>query len=152
MAREPAPTARPPKPRALWRGTLTFGLVSIPVSLHRAVRRRGVPFHELHDEDEGRIRLRAVCSIDGAPVPRGHIVKGFEVERGRWVTVTDKELRALEPPASRAIEIVAFVDPHEIDPIFYERTYWLVPDEGAARPSRCSAPRWRRSTRSRSRA
>ena len=123
--------ATSPKPRALWRGTLTVGLVNVPVSLHRAVRRKGLPFHEIHDQDSGRIRRRELCAIDGAPVPRAHIVKGLEVERGRWVTVTDAELRALEPQASRAIEIVAFVDPREIDPIFYERTYWLVPDEGS---------------------
>jgi DNA end-binding protein Ku len=121
--------ATPSTPRALWKGTLAVGLVNIPVSLHRAVRRRGVPFHELHEADGGRIRRREVCAIDGALVPHGHVVKGLEIERGRWITVTDEELQALEPRASRAIEIVAFVDPHEIDPIFYERTYWLVPDE-----------------------
>lgn len=119
----------PPKPRALWKGLLTFGLVSIPVSLHRAVARKGVPFHELHDQDGGRIRRRPACAVDGDPVPRAHIVKGFEVEPGRWVTVTDAELHALDPTASRAVEIVEFVDPHEIDPMFYERTYWLVPGE-----------------------
>jgi DNA end-binding protein Ku len=120
-------------PRAVWKGSLAFALVSIPVSLRTAVAAGGVAFHGIHDEDGGRIRRRAVCSVDGAAVPRAHIVKGFEVERGRWVTVTDAELHALDPVASRTIEIVEFVDPHEIDPILYERTYWLVPDEGAAR-------------------
>src|SRR5262249_52757583 len=132
------PRARPTReasrtPRAVWKGTLAFGLVSISVSMHRAVAPRGVLFHELHDEDGGRIRHRAVCSVDGAAVPHAHIVKGFEVERGRWVTVTDAELHALDPAASRTIEIVEFVDPQEIDPIFYEQTYWLVPDEETAR-------------------
>lgn len=119
--------------RAFWRGTLTFGLVSIPVSLHRATLRKSVAFHELHDQDGGRILHRTVCSIDGVSVPHEHIVKGFEIERGRWITVSADELHALDPTASRAVEIVEFVDPQEIDPIFYEQTYWLVPDEGAAR-------------------
>jgi DNA end-binding protein Ku len=103
------------------------------MSLHRAVARRGVVFHELHDEDGGRIRHRAVCSVDGAAVPHEHIVKGFEIERGRWITVSANELHAFAPAASRAVEIVEFVDPQEIDPIFYQQTFWLVPDEGAAR-------------------
>jgi DNA end-binding protein Ku len=117
--------------RALFRGTLGIGLVSIPVSLHRAVARRTVRFHELHDADGGRIRRRAVCDIDGAGVPLEHIVKGFEVERGRWVTLSADELRAIVPAEPRAIEIVELVDAGEIDPIYYERTYWIVPDEGA---------------------
>ncbi len=123
-----------PAPRAAWKGTLAFGLVNIPVSLQRAVAPRGVLLHELHDHDGGRIRRRAVCSVDGAAVPREHIVKGFEVARGRWITLSADELRALDPAASRAIDIVAFVDPREIDPIFYAKTYWLVPDAEAARP------------------
>ncbi len=127
----PAQDREPAAPRrALWRGTLAFGLVSIPVSLRRAVTRRRVHFHELHDADGGRIRRRAVCSLDGAAVTREHIVRGFEVERGRWVTVSADELQALGPPESRTIEIVAFVDPREIDPVLYEKTYWLVPEEG----------------------
>jgi DNA end-binding protein Ku len=120
------------KPRALWKGTLAFGLVSVPVGLHRAVAPRGVRFHDLHDQDGGRILRRAACSIDGASVPYGHIVKGFEVERGRWVTVTADELEAVDPVASRSIEIHQFVDPDEIDPMLHDRSYWLVPEpEGA---------------------
>jgi DNA end-binding protein Ku len=92
-----------------------------------------VAFHELHDQDGGRILRRAVCSVDGATVPREHIVRGFEIERDRWVTVSADELLALAPTTSRAVEIIEFVDPQEIDPIFYEQTYWLVPDEGVAR-------------------
>jgi len=81
---------------------LAFGLVSIPVSLRRAVDRRRVRFHELHDADGGRIRRRAACSLDGAPVTREHIVRGYELERGRWVTVTADELQALAPRAPTA--------------------------------------------------
>ncbi len=90
--REPTSSRRP-----LWKGTVAFGLVSIPVSLRRAVARRQVRFHELHGHDGGRIRRRAVCSLDGAAVAREHIVQGDEVERGRWVTVTADELPGAEP-------------------------------------------------------
>lgn len=132
-ARTPTDGDAPARPRALFRGTLAFGLVGIPISVHRAVRRRSLPFHDLHDQDGGRILRRAVCSVDGAPVSRAHVVKGVEIEPGRWVRVSGAELQALAPSASRSIEILEFVDPHEIDPIFYERTYWLVPGADADR-------------------
>src|SRR5262249_24853150 len=123
----------PSKPRAIWKGAISFGLVNVPVTLHRAVGPRRILFHELHDADGGRVQHRALCSVDGEPLPRKHIVRGFEVERGRWVAVSNDELRALDPVASRTLEIFEFVDPQEIDPIFYERTYWLLPDDGADR-------------------
>ena len=119
--------------RAIWKGTLGFGLVSIPVKLQRAVQKKGVRFHEIHDADGGRIRHRAVCSHDGAAVPREHIVHGFELERGHHVHIAPAELSALSPAASRLIDIDAFVDLAEIDPIFYDRTYWVVPGEGGER-------------------
>jgi DNA end-binding protein Ku len=134
MARRPRTDHdAPPRPRALWKGSIAFGLVTIPVSLHRAARRRSLLLHELHDQDGGRIRRRSVCSVDGAPVSHAHIVKGFEIEPGRWVTVSGEELRALDPRASRTLEITELVDPLEIDPMLFERAYWLVPDGEAAR-------------------
>lgn len=125
--------ARAHKPRSLWKGTLVFGMVSIPVALHRAVAEKRVHFRELHDEDGGRIRRAAVCARDGQPVERAHIVHGYEIERGRYVQILPAELAALDPPASRAIEIQSFVDPGEVDPTLYDRTYYLAPGEGAAR-------------------
>jgi len=124
---------RPRARRPIFKATLGFGLVSIPVAIHRAVAKKAVHFHELHDEDGGRIQRRAVCARDGHTVPREHIVSGFEVEPGRHVQITPAELSALSPPRSRRIEIDAFVDPAEIDPLFYDRSYYLVPAEGAAR-------------------
>lgn len=121
------------KRRPLYKGTLGFGLVSIPVAIHRAVAKKGVRFHQLHDEDGGRIQHRSVCARDGQTVPRQHIVKGYEVERGRFVQVLPSELEALEPAASRRIEIDTFVDPGDIDPLFYDRSYYLVPEEGSGR-------------------
>jgi DNA end-binding protein Ku len=121
------------KPRPLFRGNLGFGLVSIPVSLQRATAPKRIPLFELHDHDGARIKHRAVCSLDGAPVPREHIVRGYEVERGRYITLTRQELSALDAPSTRFVEIVSFVDPHEIDAIFYEKSYYLVPQEGSER-------------------
>jgi len=122
-----------PKRRPLWKGTLGFGLVSIPVKLHGAVHEKGLHFHEIHDADGGRIRRRAVCSRDGAAVSREHIVHGFELEHGHDVQIAPAELEALTPPSSRIIDIEEFVVSTEIDPIFHDRTYWLVPGEGGAR-------------------
>lgn len=121
------------KRRPVYKGTLGFGLVSIPVAIHRAVAKKGVRFHEIHAEDGGRIHRHAVCENGGHPVSREHIVKGFEIERGRHVQVLPAEIEALSPAASRRIEIDAFVDPGEIDPLFYDRSYYLVPAEGAGR-------------------
>ncbi len=133
MSRSARDRETEPKPRAAWTGTLAFGLVNIPVSLQRVMAPRRVILHELHGQDGGRIRHRAVCSIDGAAVPRHQMVKGFEVSRGRWITLTSDELHALDPAASRVIEIVAFVELREVNPLCYAQSYWLVPDAEAAR-------------------
>lgn len=122
-----------PKPRALWKGTLAFDLVSIPVELHRAVTPKHVRFSDLHDEDNGRIQRRPVCARDGEPVPYEHVVKGYELERGRFVQILPRELDALAPEATKTIEIDTFVDPAEVDPIFFDARYYLVPGAGATR-------------------
>src|SRR5260221_2789988 len=121
-------------PRAIWSGSLSFGLVNVPVKLFSATSPKEVRFHMLHDKDGGRIQQKRVCSIDGEEVPWEHIVKGFEVSKGRYVTVTREELEAFVPKATRSIDIEDFVDLHQIDPIYYDHSYYLVPDRGAARP------------------
>jgi DNA end-binding protein Ku len=121
-------------PRPIWSGTISFGLVSVPVKLFSATSPEEVRFHMLHDKDGGRIQQKRVCSLDGEDVAWEHIVKGFEVSKGRYVTVTREELQAFNPRANKAIEIEDFVDLSQIDPIFYESTYYLVPDRGAAKP------------------
>jgi DNA end-binding protein Ku len=119
--------------RPIWKGTLSFGLVNVPVRVHIACARKGVHFREVHDEDGGRIKLQPVCARDGAVVRREHIAMRFDLEPGRHVLFTPAEIRALGAGASRAIEVDAFVDPARIDPIFYDRSYYLTPDEGGAR-------------------
>jgi DNA end-binding protein Ku len=121
-------------PRPIWSGSVSFGLVSVPVKLYSAQSPKEVRFHMLHDKDGGRIHQKRVCSVDGQEVPWEHVVKGFEVSKGKSVTVTKDELEAFSPKANKAIEIEDFVALEQIDPIFYENTYYLVPDKGAAKP------------------
>lgn len=121
-------------PRPIWTGSVSFGLVSVPVKLFSATSPKEVRFHMLHDKDGARIQQKRVCSADGQEVPWEHIVKGFEISKGRYVTVTREELESFNPRATKAIEIEDFVDLGQIDPIYYESTYYLVPDRGAAKP------------------
>jgi DNA end-binding protein Ku len=117
----------------MWKGAISFGLVTIPVSVYPATEEKSLRFNQLHDADLGRIRLKRVCSIDGEEVGYEHIVKGYEVEKDRYVVLTDEELEAVPVRSSRAIEIQQFVDLSEIDPVLYKRSYYLVPDETGAK-------------------
>ena len=121
-------------PRPIWSGSVSFGLVSVPVKLYSATSPKEVRFHMLHDKDGGRIHQKRVCSIDGEEVPWEHIVKGFEITKGRYVMVTREELEAFNPRATKTIDIEDFVDLSQIDPIYYQNTYYLVPDRGALKP------------------
>ena len=120
--------------RPIWSGSISFGLVTVPVKLFSATSPKEVRFHMLHDKDGGRIQQKRVCSIDGEEVSWEHIVKGFEISKGRYVTVTREELEAFNPKATKAIEIEDFVELPQIDPIYYASTYYLVPDRGAGKP------------------
>ena len=121
-------------PRALWSGAISFGLVSIPVKLFGAVRDRGVHFHLLHAADGMRLRQKLECPADGEEVTPDDIVKGYEINPDQYVIVHSDELDSLAPKASRAIEILDFVNLAEIDPVYYQHPYFLVPEEQAARP------------------
>ena len=120
--------------RPIWSGSVSFGLVSVPVKLFSATSPKEVHFHLLHDKDAARIQQKRVCSKDGQEVPWKHIVKGFEVAKNRYVTVTQDELEKFRPRSTKAIEIEDFVDLAQIDPIYYASTYYLVPDKGAGKP------------------
>lgn len=117
--------------RALWSGSLSFGLVNIPVSVVSAVRDKDIRFNLLHDKDGGRIQFRRVCSKDGKEVPNDHIVKGYDLGADQYVTFTEEELEALAPGGSKAIEIEDFVDQVDIDPVYYDKPYILVPGKNA---------------------
>ena len=118
-------------PRPIWNGSISFGLVNVPVKLFSAVSQQDVRFHQLHGVDGGRIKQKRVCSLDGAEVPYEEIVKGYEIGAERYVTIDPEELAALDPKATQTIDIEEFVDLDQIDPIFYEHAYYLVPDKRA---------------------
>lgn len=119
--------------RPCWVGSLSFGLVHVPVRLYAAVEPKQVRFHQLHDADGGRLQHRRVCALDGKEVPYEHVVKGYELGPDHYVEVTRGELEAFDPKSSRTIELEDFVELKEIDPVFFEATYHLVSEVGAER-------------------
>jgi DNA end-binding protein Ku len=112
----------------MWKGAISFGLVTIPVRMYGATEEKSFKFNQLHETDGGRIRYKRVCSVDGEEVPYDEIVKGYEYEKDHYVTLTDEELDAVPVPSSRAIDIERFVHVEEIDPIYFQRSYYLVPE------------------------
>jgi DNA end-binding protein Ku len=120
-------------PRAMWKGAISFGLVTIPVSVYPATEEKTLRFNQLHDEDGGRIRYKRVCEKDGEEVSFEHIVKGYEVEKDRYVVLTDEDFDAVPVASSRAIDIVQFVEFDEIDPVMFKKSYYLVPEETGAK-------------------
>ena len=121
--------------RPVWRGTISFGLVNVPVKAHTAVRDHDVHFHQLEKKSGSRIRNRKVAERSGKEVDADDIEMGFEIKKGRYVTFDKDELKALKPASTRAVEVTDFVALDDIDPIYYERTYWLVPDGDQAKAS-----------------
>jgi DNA end-binding protein Ku len=120
-------------PRAMWKGAISFGLVTIPVSVYPATEEKTLRFNQLHDEDGGRIRMKRTCSIEGEEVGYEHIVKGYEYEKDRYVILTDEDFEAIPVESSRAIDIQQFVELEEIDPMQYKKSYYLVPEETGAK-------------------
>lgn len=120
-------------PRAMWKGAISFGLVTIPVSVYPATEEKTLRFNQLHDEDGGRIRMKRTCSIDGEEIGYEHIVKGYEYEKDRYVILTDEDFEAIPVESSRAIDIQQFVELEEIDPMQYKKSYYLVPEETGAK-------------------
>jgi DNA end-binding protein Ku len=123
-------------PTAIWTGSISFGLVTVPVRLVSATRSQDVRFHQLEAETGARIRYRRVSEQTGEEVPNDQIVKGYELENGHYVVIEPDELAALKPKANRQIEIEDFVDLSEIDPVYFEQPYFLVPDKDAAKAYR----------------
>lgn len=115
-------------PRAIWSGAISFGLVSVPVKLFSAVSRKSVRFNQIDSKTNSRVKQKRV-NTDGEDVPYEQIVKGYEVTKDSYVIVTEDELAALSPKASRMIDISDFVSEADIDPVFYDSAYYLVPDE-----------------------
>jgi DNA end-binding protein Ku len=118
-------------PRAIWSGSISFGLLNVPVKLYSAVSKKSVSFRELRQSDGSRIRHKRVAEADGEEVPYEEIVKGYEIGPEQFVVITRDELEELDPKKTRAIEIQDFVDLDEIDPIYFDHPYYLGPDKGA---------------------
>jgi DNA end-binding protein Ku len=122
--------------RALWTGSLSFGLVNVPVALFSAARDLDVHFHQIHEKDGARIELRRFCSVEDREVRDEEIGHGYELEPGRQVVLTDADLEAIAPRRTRTIDIRSFVDVAEIDPIYFDHPYWLVPTGESEGPLR----------------
>src|SRR6266508_292922 len=117
--------------RAIWSGSISFGLLNVPVKLYSAVSKQNISFRELREGDGSRVRHKRVAESDGKEVPYEKIIKGYEFAPDQYVTLTREELSELDPKKTRAIEIQDFVDLDEIDPIYYDHPYHLGPDKGA---------------------
>jgi DNA end-binding protein Ku len=115
--------------RSIWTGSITFGLVNIPVKLFVAVREKNIQFHMLHDQDHVRLQRKMICPKDGKEVHNEHVVKGYEVSPGQYVIIHERELEAAAPKKSKTIEIEDFVALDEIDPVYFDRPYYVVPQE-----------------------
>lgn len=126
-------------PRSLWSGSLSFGLVNVPVVMVTAVRDLDLHFRQLHEKDGAPIEVQRWCSKEDVEVPYEEIVRAFETEDGGQVIVSDEELEAVEPRRTRTIDIEQFVDLADVDPIYFDHPYYLVPsgsDDGSARAYR----------------
>ncbi len=120
--------------RSIWKGAISFGLVSISVKLYSATEERDIAFHQVHRTDGGRIRYKRVCQADGEEVSYGDIAKGYELPSGETVILTDEDFADLPLKTSRAIEVLTFVPLDQVDPIYFAKSYYLEPDKAAAKP------------------
>ena len=120
-------------PRAIWSGSISFGLVSVPVRMYSAISEQDLHFNYVHAPDGSRIGYEKVCKAEGRPVPDDEIVRAFEIEEDEYVYMSDEDFEAAEPETHRTIEIRDFVPYEEIDPIYFERTSYLGPAEGGER-------------------
>ncbi|MEU6346195.1 Ku protein [Streptomyces sp. NPDC046977] len=120
--------------RSMWKGAIGFGLVSIPVKLYAATEEHGVSLHQVHAEDGGRIRMKRFCEKEGKEVPYSEIAKGYEDESGRTVVLSDEDLAQLPLPSRKLIDVLAFVDTDEIDPLSLSRAYYVGADAAASKP------------------
>ncbi len=119
---------------SVWKGHLTFGLVSLPVRLHSAARAQTISFNLLHKSDHSRIRQVTFCQAEDKPVPRSELVKGYEYEKDRYVVIEEEEIKKVAPKTSKLMEILEFVPEAEVDPIYLESSYYLAPEEGGEKP------------------
>ena len=121
-------------PSSVWSGYLTFGLISMPVRLHSGARSNHISFNMLHRDDLSRVKQQLYCPVDERVVERSEIVKGYEYRKGEYVVIEPEEIKRIEPKTAKAMEILEFVKEEEIDPIYFESSYYLMPEEAGRRP------------------
>ncbi len=120
--------------RSIWKGAISFGLVTIPVKLYSATDQRSISFHQVHEKDGGRVRYRRVCEVDGQEIPYNEMAKGYELPSGEMVILTDDDFAELPLSSSRSIEVLQFVPGDQVDPIHFAKSYYLEPDRQGTRP------------------
>ena len=120
--------------RSIWKGAISFGLVTIPVKLYSATEQRDVAFHQVHREDGGRMKYKRVCSRCGEEVPYSDIAKGYELPDGEMVVLTDEDFANLPLSSSRRIDVLLFVPMEQVDPIYFSKSYYLEPDAQGTKP------------------
>jgi DNA end-binding protein Ku len=120
--------------RSIWKGAISFGLVTIPVKLYSATEQKDVSFHQVRRSDGSRIKYKRVAQSDGEEVPYGEIAKGYELSNGETVVLTDEDFADLPLTTSKAIDVLQFVPLEQVDPIFFEKSYYLEPDKAGAKP------------------
>jgi DNA end-binding protein Ku len=118
----------------VWKGHLTFGLLSLPVKLYSAARGESVSFNQLHKSDHSRVKQVLYCQTEDKPISRSDIVKGYEYEKDKYVVVEDEEIKKVAPKTAKTMEVLEFVKASEVDPIFLESSYYLAPDEAGEKP------------------
>lgn len=118
----------------VWKGYLTFGLLSLPVKLYSAARSETVSFNQLHKTDNSRVKQVLYCQLEDKPIQRSDIVKGYEYEKDKYVVVEDEEIKKVAPKTAKTMEVLEFVQSAEVDPIFFESSYYLAPDEAGEKP------------------
>jgi DNA end-binding protein Ku len=119
---------------SVWRGHLTFGLVSFPVRLFSAARSETIGFNLLHKTDHSRIRQVTYCQAEDKPIERGELVKGYEYEKGHYVVIDDEDIKKVAPKTAKVMEILEFVKSDQVDPVYLESSYYMAPDEGGEKP------------------
>ncbi|MEW9553454.1 Ku protein [Nonomuraea sp. NPDC050783] len=120
--------------RSIWKGAISFGLVTVPIKLYSATEQKDVSFHQVHREDGGRIRYKRVCQTDGEEIPYTDVAKGYELDSGEMVVLTDEDFEDLPLSTSHRIDVLQFSPADQIDPIYFSKAYYLEPDEEGAKP------------------
>ena len=118
----------------VWKGHLTFGLLSLPVRLYSAARGETVSFNQLHKTDHSRVKQQLYCALEDKPISRADVVKGYEYEKDKYVVVEDEEIKKMAPKTAKTMEVQEFVKTSEVDPVYLESSYYMAPEEGGEKP------------------